>query len=80
MNIKSLTNEELLRVVSPDTELEALLFERMDEAMREIAWLQDAVEPCGPEEPDHECDCAIEEERIEYLQGVLDEHKIEYNK
>jgi hypothetical protein len=82
MNIKMLSDEELLRVVSPDSDLEADLFRRLDDALREIAWLQDEVQPCGPDaiDFDHECDCRVQEERINYLEEILDEHKIEYNK
>lgn len=76
MNIKSLTNEELLRVVSPDTELEALLFERLADAMNEAEWHKE----CADGFESHECDCEDQEDRINYLEEVLDENEIEYNK
>jgi hypothetical protein len=82
MNLEILSNDELLRVVSPDTELEVLLFRRLSEALDEIIDLEDQVPSCGPDaiSQDHECECEAQDERIAYLEEILDEHEIKYNK
>jgi hypothetical protein len=81
MNISSLTDDELLRVVSPDTELEAILMQRLQDVLHSHESLAEQLADLEG----YECEATADEvndleTRIEYLEGLLDEHEIEYNK
>jgi hypothetical protein len=78
MNLKMLSDEELIRISSPETELEVVLFERLEDALRRAVWAEEELGSQSAEWDDHECDCSEQDERIEYLASILNKHKIEY--
>lgn len=88
MNLSMLSDEELLRIAQPSTDLERLLIERLTEAADEVESALEEVRACGPAWEEEMCvDCGIKEKdigvlnkRIEYLEAQLDEHKIKYEK
>lgn len=85
MNYSHMTDAEFLRVVQPNTELERHVFNRLSEAPDEIISLEDEVAGISQDSDCFGCDerdseITTLEERIEYLEGRLDEHKIEYTK
>lgn len=83
MRYQALSNEELLRVAEPESELEEILLSRLNEAADEIEELGDLVPACGPCQRD-ECASLADSAarlygRIEYLEELLGEHKIKYD-
>lgn len=80
MNINALTDDELLRIVSAETELERILLDRLGDALRRADYAEQELGEQSEEWEDHVCDCSVQEDRIEYLEELLDENEIEYNK
>lgn len=86
LRIEHLTTDEILRIYSPETELERVLFDRIQGALDDVDDAQQlAGEDCGEcyakddEISDNESKIEDLEEKIIKLEAALDEHEIDHS-
>lgn len=85
MRLEHLTTAEILRTQSPETDLERVLFDRIEEAIEEMSEAQEiAGQSCGDCD-DKDSDIADKdveikdlEEKVFALEALLDEHNIDH--
>jgi len=87
MRLEHLTTAEILRTQHPETDLERVLFDRIQDALAEAESAAEDAREAEQALDDYDCehchiievDLEISEEKVEKLEALLDEHDIDHS-